>query len=162
MACDINHERESSALAALTPGAGVRLIGPLSSFTLDPRWTRTVMLAQGIGVTPFRSMLTSAALTATGGRTTLVHVAADHSFRADTQRTASESRYPTSNVDYAEQVRAVVREQPDAVFMLSGTRTFVAESSALLGELGVSRQQLRRDVFYGLSSPRIPRARVRL
>lgn len=155
-----SQSRMKRALAALTPGSGVHLIGPLSSFTLDPRWRRTVMLAQGTGITPFRSMLASAAITGTGGRTTLVHVAADHAFRADTERTAAESRYPTSSAEYAEQVRAVAAEQPDAVFMLSGARAFVAESSALLGRLGVSRRQLRRDVFYGLPSQVAPRAAV--
>ena len=36
-----SQSRMKRALAALTPGAGVRITGPLSSFTLDPRWTRT-------------------------------------------------------------------------------------------------------------------------
>ena len=153
-----SQSRMKRALAALTPGAFVHLTGPMSSFSFNPQWTHTVMLAQGIGITPFRSMLTSAALTGTGGRTTLVHVAADHPFRTDTEQTATESRYPTSSLDFTEQVKALVLQQADAVFMLSGTRAFVTSTGALLTQLGVPRHHLHRDVFYGLPSPRGPRA----
>ena len=153
-----SQSRIKRTLAALTPGAPVHLVGPLSSFSLDPRWTHTVMLAQGIGITPFRSILTSAALTGLGVRTTLVHVAADHPFRTDTEQTANESHYPTSSLDFTEQVNALVHHQADAVFMLSGTRAFVTSTGALLAQLGVPRQNLHQDVFYGLPSPRAPRA----
>jgi len=44
--------------------------------------------------------------------------------------------------------------------MLSGTATFVAESSALFGELKVLRRQLGRAILHGRSSPRAHRAGV--
>jgi ferredoxin-NADP reductase len=49
------------ALKALPPGAKVRLSGPLGDMTLHEDATRAaVLIAGGIGITPFRSMLAQA------------------------------------------------------------------------------------------------------
>jgi ferredoxin-NADP reductase len=49
-------------MAALQPGDAVTLRGPINKFTLDRVGDDIVMLAQGVGVTPMRSMLSHIAL----------------------------------------------------------------------------------------------------
>lgn len=63
------------ALAALRPGDPVTLNGPILNFTLRDTPDDVVFLAQGIGITPFRSILRHIAAADVPKRTHLVHVA---------------------------------------------------------------------------------------
>ncbi|MBC8092833.1 MAG: FAD-dependent oxidoreductase [Pseudonocardia sp.] len=143
--------RTKRALAALTPGSGVRLLGPLSGFTLDESAPAVVMLAQGLGITPFRSMLTHAGIAGVDVPATLVHVGTRHPYRGDTEVSAKQAFYPTSRTTFAEHVETVAGEQPDATFMVCGTRAFVSATTGLLGAHGIDRSRIRRDAFYGWS-----------
>ena len=147
--------RLKRALAALTPGDPVRLIGPLSRFTLDATAPAVVMLAQGLAVTPFRSMLVHAGIAGVTVPTTLVHVGTGHAYRADTEAAAKEAFYPTSRAAFAAHVVAVTGQRPDATFMVAGTRTFVADTAAQLTGLGIDRSRIRRDAFYGWSGHQV-------
>lgn len=76
----------------------MHFIGPVGAFTLPRRTPEVVMLAQGIGITPFRSMLRHIEITGADKRTTLVHTGAHHPFRTDTETAATAAHYPTSRV----------------------------------------------------------------
>ena len=67
-------------LAALDEGDRVVFHGPLARFTLDGAGADVVMLAQGIGITPFRSMLRHLALGGDAVSATLIHVGAGHAY----------------------------------------------------------------------------------
>lgn len=145
----LSQSRFKRALQRLTPGAAVRLIGPLGSFSLDDITVPVVMLAQGMGVTPFRAMLRQAALTGAGPHVTLVHVGDRHPFRADTDLASVRAGYPTSREAFTRAVQAVTQDRPAATYMLSGAPAFVAATAALLATSGVPASQIRRDKFYG-------------
>ncbi|MDP5226149.1 MULTISPECIES: FAD-dependent oxidoreductase [Arthrobacter] len=83
-------------LSALQAGDIVALRGPLGgSFRLDGAAREVVMLGQGIGITPLRSMLAHAALTGAGVRSTLIHVASGgHAYRDETEEWATDAAYP--------------------------------------------------------------------
>jgi glycine betaine catabolism B len=154
------HSRLKRALGALEPGSRVRLIGPMSSFTLDGAGREVVMLAQGIGVTPFRAMLAHIAATEADIAATLVHVGtaegphAGHAYRADTEAMAKESFYATGRDEFAAHVAATVVTRTDATFFVSGSSAFVRATAGALGEHGVGRDRVRRDGFTGWSAPR--------
>lgn len=139
------------ALLALQVGGTARLIGPLGSFTLARTAPSVVMLTQGIGVTPFRSMLRHAAMSSIGRRTTLIHVGAQHPFRIDTEADATNSSYPTSRGNFEHDLDSAVAAQPSATFMISGSPAFVASTVARLKAKGVNTSDIRRDKFYGYS-----------
>lgn len=143
--------RFKRALAALAPGATVRLVGPIANFTLEQTTPDVVMLAQGVGVTPFRAMLRHAALSRLDKRTTLIHVGHDHAFRQDTEGVATDAHYPTSHDAFSGQLEATVRGHPEATFMISGTPAFVRSTAAQLKANAVRPSQIRRDAFYGWS-----------
>jgi ferredoxin-NADP reductase len=142
-------------IAALTESDPVRLLGPLANFTLDPTNPAVVMLAQGVGVTPYRSMLRHLSLAGRTMDTTLLHVGAEHPFRDDTESLARTSHYVTSREEYAERLAEVVDRRPQASYLVSGSREFVGSTAAALRAAGIRRGQLRRDTFYGYqdSSP---------
>ncbi len=61
-------------LEAMSPGAEVKIEGPFGSMTLHRKTTRpAVLLAGGIGITPFRSMLCQAANSDAGQRILLFY-----------------------------------------------------------------------------------------
>jgi ferredoxin-NADP reductase len=144
--------RTKRALAGLRPGARVRLVGPLSGFTFPEQAPAVVMLAQGIGITPFRAMLAHAELTGSAVPTSLVHVAPEHAYRGDTEAWAGEAFYPTSRTDFGDILADVTARRTDAMYMISGTRDFVTTTANALDGLGVIGHNVRRDVFYGWSN----------
>ena len=146
-----SQSRFKRALAALTVGATVRLIGPVANFSLDRTAPSVVMLAQGMGVTPFRSMLRHTAVSGAAKRTTLIHVGTQHPFRRDTEADATEAYYVMSREAFSQQLAAATVRHPDATFMISGTPAFVRSTAARLKATSVKPSQIRRDVFYGWS-----------
>jgi ferredoxin-NADP reductase len=104
--------RFKGALCALHDGSSVRFAGPVGGFTLKPDAREVVMLAQGIGITPFRSILRHTSLTGVDVRTTLVHVSARHPFQDDTAVKASTAHYPQSREAFIDRVTDVTRAHP--------------------------------------------------
>ena len=137
------------AIAALAEGDRVRLVGPLADFTLDPTSPAVVMLAQGVGVTPYRSVLRHLDLAGRSLDTTLLQVAAEHPFRNDTESLAGTSQFVTSREEYAARLAEVVARRPQASYMVSGSREFVGSTTAALRAAGIARAQVKRDTFYG-------------
>lgn len=146
-----SQSRFKRALAALTVGSTIRLIGPLATFTPDPTVPAVVMLAQGVGVTPFRSILRHTWMSGVDQRTTLIHVGTEHPFLRDTEATATEAHYPTSREVFAQHLEDAACGQPDATFMISGTPAFVRSTTARLKGVSIKPSQIRRDAFYGWS-----------
>ena len=144
-----SHSPLKRALAALAEGDRVRLIGPLADFTLDPTSPAIVMLAQGIGVTPYRSMLRHLNLTGPSLHTTLLQVAAEHPFRNDTEPLEGTSHYVTSREEYTARLAEIVAHRRQASYMISGSREFVGSTTASLRTAGITPTQLKRDTFYG-------------
>lgn len=136
--------RFEQALAGLEVGATVHLAGPVGDFTLEGAGQDVVMLAQDLGVAPFRSMLWHLALTGAATRTALVHVGNRHPFAADTAAAATDAWYATSYEEFWLRARDVTRERREATFMVSGSTGFVRSTTALLrGEL-VEPWRIRR------------------
>jgi glycine betaine catabolism B len=146
--------RIKRALVALTRGSTVRLLGPLSRFTLDPASTEVVMLAQGTAVTPFRSILRHLALQSRRPRATLIHVGTTHPFRADTEPLATHASYAGSREEFGDLVKAAAVARPEASFMIAGTAACVKSTEALLRTNGVQPTQVKDGPFVGWSGPR--------
>jgi glycine betaine catabolism B len=137
-------------LAALTPGDRVAAHGPLMNFTLDGAGTDVVMLAQGIGITPFRAMLRHLALS--GAETTsatLIHVAAGHTYRRDTEADATRAYYPHHADEFTADLAEVIDNHPEATYFIAGHRAFVKSTAAALTTADIALQRIRRDTYYG-------------
>jgi ferredoxin-NADP reductase len=137
-------------LAALRTGDPVTLRGPVNDFTLDTTRGPVVMLAQGVGITPLRSMLAHLRLNGLRTPSTLIHVATGgHAYRRDTEAWATRSAYP----EHAEQFRlatiAAAQDDPTATFFVAGASPFVSSTAALLRDHGVAADSIRRDTYLG-------------
>jgi glycine betaine catabolism B len=137
-------------LAALTPGDRVAIHGPLMNFTLDGAGADVVMLAQGIGITPFRSMLRHLALSgAATTSATLIHVAAGHTYRRDTEADATRAHYPHHADEFTANVAEVIANHPEATYFIAGHHAFVKSTAATLTTADIAPQRIRRDTYYG-------------
>jgi glycine betaine catabolism B len=137
-------------LAALRPGDTVTLRGPVNKFTLDGAAPQVVMLAQGAGITPLRSMLAHAALTAMAIESSLIHVAdADHAYRDETQQWATAAAYPQHAGDFRAAAAAAAHANPGATFFVAGATPFVSSTVSLLRDAGVAGAHIREDKYLG-------------
>lgn len=139
------------ALAALKPGDPVTLNGPILNFTLRDTADDVVFLAQGIGITPFRSILRHIAATGVHKRTHLVQVSGTDTpaFRSETEQLATTSLYLDNRDAHTVAVEQLVADKPDATYFVSGAVSYLKKTVKQLNRLGVSRRQIRQDTFFG-------------
>lgn len=162
----------TSALAQLEPGEVVEVMGAYGSFVLPtPAPERVVMLAGGIGVTPFVSQIRTALSRPAGPHITLLHAvssAADAPFRDELIRlslqypgrfkvvyavgdgkTAAFSGAPAApgRVTPAIIQYATGRPLSGQTFLLCGPPGFMKTVSRLLKEDGVPRANIISEAF---------------
>ena len=160
-----------SVLSVLDVGATVRIKGPMGSFTLHNNVSRpAVFLAGGIGITPFLSMLSSAALNNLHPQITLFYANRyfeDAAFM-DTLRELESSVetfhfVPTfTRVDKAygewkgetghissEMLSKHVPGLHSAIFYIAGPPAMVSAARLALSEAGVDDDNIRTEEFAG-------------
>lgn len=145
--------RLKQAIGSLADGDRVRLLAPLADFTVDHTSGPLVLLAQGLGVTPFRSILRHLDLTGQLRWTTLLQVGAEHVFRSDTEPLATTSAFVDSREQYADLLGQVAFDQPASTFLVSGSPTFVSSTVGSLRDRGVAGGQVHTDKFWGYHPP---------
>ncbi len=139
--------RFKNRLMHLTAGDTMILSGPILNFTFQKNITRYVFLAQGVGITPFRSMLTYAHSKQLPVTTTLVHVdSKGHTFMELTTTYATGAFYPTTPDEFREIVKKLDKSQ---AYYLSGSPRFVSATKELLNENGVVKANIKTDSFLG-------------
>ncbi|MCB9820142.1 FAD-dependent oxidoreductase [Candidatus Nomurabacteria bacterium] len=139
--------RYKKKLMSMRDGDAVFLVGPVLGFTFSGTRNSYVFLTQGIGITPFRSMLASAHSKSLPIKTTLIHVdGGEHSFRELTRRYATKAFYPTNSDEFRE---LVSQESPGQLFYISGSPRFVRATRGLLRQRGVEQDNVKTDSFFG-------------
>jgi ferredoxin-NADP reductase len=135
-------------MAALQPGDTVTLRGPVNTFTLDGAGDQVVMLAQGVGITPMRSMLSHIARNELAVHSSLIHVAnAGHAYREQTEKWATTAAYPHHAQEFRAATAEAARAHPHATFFVAGASPFVSSTAGLLRNSGIAGRQIRRDKY---------------
>lgn len=135
-------------LNSLTSGDRITILGPVLDFIFKDEATEYVFLAQGIGITPFRSLLVHADRAKLPLSTTLIHVEGDsHTFQELTARLATKAYYPTNPEDFTQTIRDTLNDA--ALYYLSGSPRFIRATKKTLRSLGVKRSHIKSDSFLG-------------
>jgi ferredoxin-NADP reductase len=160
-----------NALSRLPAGGAAGIEGPFGSLTLHNKVGRAaVLLAGGIGITPFMSMLRDAAQQRRPQRLVLLYSnrrPEDSAFLSELQRMEGEnpnfqllatmtqmaqSGLPwsgaTGKIDQALLQRAAA-ELPDPVYYVAGPPAMVAGLRSTLEAAGVDGDDIRTEEFYG-------------
>jgi ferredoxin-NADP reductase len=141
--------RYKQRLMNLKAGESMWVLGPILNFTYRPGAKHLVFLAQGIGITPFRSMLVYARAHDMDIHTTLIHVdGGGHTFAPLTRRLASLAHFPTNPEEFTAFVQEATKDK-DALFYLSGSPRFVRATKKTLRGLGVNWRRVKADTFLG-------------
>ena len=159
------------ALAALEPGASLQIDGPFGSLTLHKKTERAgVLIAGGIGITPFMSMLRSAAEQRSEQTLVLLYSnrrPEDTAFLAELQALAQRNPHmrllatmtdmahsqqawdgATGYIDSAF-VRRATAGLPDPLFYVSGPPALVEAMRGTLVAAGVDEDDVRSEEFFG-------------
>jgi ferredoxin-NADP reductase len=146
------HARAESAykqrLEALQPGDTMTMIGPVLNFVLPKQPRPVVFLAQGIGITPFRSMLI---YNASSLDTTLIHVDnPEHTYRYTTEALSTQSFYVHSPQEFTEALELTIAAKANAaLYYISGSPRFVAATKETLLKNGINTKNIKKDSFLG-------------
>lgn len=159
------------ALAALPVGGAAGLDGPFGSLTLHGDRSRPALLiAGGIGITPYRSMLRQAVRDASPRRIVLLysnHRPEDSAFLGELgelERTLPQFRLMpvmtamnrsneswsglAGRIDLA-MLRGILADLPRPVCYATGSTAMVAATTKLLNEAGVLDDDIRSEAFAG-------------
>lgn len=139
--------RFKQSLNKLKKGDKVFMFGPILNFTFKKGRTEHILLAQGIGITPFHSMLTHANRTSLPDSITLIHVASGaHTFKDVTEKTKATTYYPKSSEEFREVLK---KQNPASVFYISGNPKFTRSAKIALRNMGVKATNIKTDSFLG-------------
>jgi ferredoxin-NADP reductase len=158
-------------LKTLEPGTEVKIEGPFGSMTLHRKTNRpAVILAGGIGITPFRSMLVQAAKANTGHSLFLFYSnrrPEDAAFLAELQELARQHTNFTlvatmTNLEKSQavwtgekghisidMVMKYVSDLADPIYYTAGPPALVAAMKEMLNEAGVDEDDINSEDFSG-------------
>lgn len=149
--------RFKNQLNSLQPGDAVTAYGPEGDFVWQNTNTPKVMIALGIGITPFHAILKQRAHEGLSLAVTLLYFNRDDEipFRAEIDRWQQE--HPEFNAAYLNRQRVspalIAKHLPqlsDSLIYISGPEPVVETvGSQLLNEYPIKQGQLRRDYFPG-------------
>ncbi len=146
------HVRKGSSykqrLNALKPGDHLTLWGPVLDFILRKNVAGYVFLAQGIGITPFRSMLVHANKAKLPIKTVLIHADnTTHTFRDLTEKLATDTYYVSGREAFEQAI--VDSLGAEALYYLSGSPKFIRATKRTLKLRGIKRSCIKTDSFLG-------------
>ncbi len=159
------------ALRSLHVGAQVTIDGPFGSLGLHKDSARAgVLIAGGIGITPFVSMLRTAAQNHQQHRLTLLYSnrrPEDAAFLAELQRLEAQNTHfrllatmtqmsassrpwdgLTGPID-SERIQSVLGELPRPIFYVTGPPAMVEAMHQSLAQAGIDDDDVRSESFYG-------------
>jgi ferredoxin-NADP reductase len=153
-------ERSSSfkrALHQLAPGAVVEVGEPDGDFVLGKLGGESVLIAGGIGITPFRAMLLDRDHRELPINATLLYANRTPEFVFKSEMDDLAGRHPHFAIRYLvspervteTSIRNAVPDLAKPTFYVSGPEPFVESLEGLLLQLGVPNDRVRRDYFPG-------------
>lgn len=135
---------------SLEPGDTIEMFGPYLNFIAPSDDRPMIMLAQGIGITPFRSLLLWLAAHEPNRPTHLIHVeGAEHTYRAETEKAATSARYVVNPEAFSEELLEAAAKHQDGWFYVSGSPRFVRSITEQLKQAGISAKRIKKDGFLG-------------
>jgi ferredoxin-NADP reductase len=139
----------------LTEGDEIDSDGPGGKFILREGAPSHVMIAGGIGITPFRSMLAQLAHDSSPANATLLYANRDDIFIYDDELADYASKDKTLKIQKfvdkrinQDDLKPFV-EQTGTVFYLSGPKAMVESYETMLPDMGVSPDNVMKDYFPG-------------
>jgi len=145
------------ALVALRPGDEVEADGPEGDFTVEDESQQYIFVAGGIGITPFRSILTEAHAQGKQLNVDLLYANRDEDIPFKEQLESYAADNPNLIIEYfmgsnklgAETIKQRAENAGSALIYLSGPEPMVKGLAVELEQLGVDKGTIKLDDFPG-------------
>jgi len=143
----------------LTEGEEIEAVGPLGAFTLDDPSKQYVFIAGGIGITPFRAILTDLDRRNLPINVTLLYANRDENLPFKELFEKIAATHPEMKIHYVidpekidvEEIKKAVPDFKTPIFYVSGPQPMVEAMEKTLAELGAPVENIRHDSFPGYS-----------
>lgn len=147
--------RYKAKLFDLEPGAKVKLSEPQGTLTITDPGQPHLLIAGGIGITPFRAILWDLDHKQAQTQATLLYASSvpKPAFSDDLDDLAS--RNSNLNIEYFSNNKRITPEdiqnlsKPDTVYLVSGPPAMVEAYIKILHELKIPQSRIRADYFIG-------------
>lgn len=147
------------ALLAMKKGTAIKMRGPIGRLYIKHPHKSYGLLATGIGITPFRSVLKQLDADNLETKVTLVYVGnkENHFYRAEL--TDIKNKYQNVQIHYIYKPDRITGhtieeifagELTETIFLLSGSAQMIKSYRRTLQGLGVPRSHIKKDTFLGL------------
>lgn len=144
-----------AALCHIQPGDQIEADGPKGNFILKEGNYSHILIAGGIGITPFRSMLMQLGYDTKPSNAVLFYANKDDVFVYNDELSDLQSKDPSLEIRKIVELRLTkedlypLTQNDGSVFYLSGPKAMVESYADLLSSLGVSEDNLLTDYFPG-------------
>lgn len=151
-------ERVSSfkmALLNMKPGDAIEADGPKGSFTLQEGDHHHILIAGGIGITPYRSMLAKLDHEGRDAKIELMYANRDNNLVFGNELKGLQAKIPSFQLTEFIDKRIDLADLQDflkdssAIYYLSGPRPLVENYEKLLTDTGVAESAIMTDYFPG-------------
>ena len=136
-------------LLALKPGDTIELF-KIKGHLVTPQDGEVVMIAQGIGVTPFRSIIREHFETNSAITPTLIHVGRENYLFENEFSKLSFEQHRIVREELDMTLTTVIANNKNALYMIAGSLVFVEATQKILKEKGISENRIQTDTFKGL------------
>lgn len=144
------------ALMQLRPGDEIAMRGPIGPLYLDDG-SPSLLIAGGIGITPFRSILKQLTEQPAHPPVRLLYIDSKGTFLFKDELDKFQN-YPNIDIIYLKsrdalhkESQAFIQKHHDAgKYYIGGSKTMVKSITTSLQENGISKKSIRKDPFFGL------------
>jgi ferredoxin-NADP reductase len=135
-------------LQTLKAGDVVSLFKIKNHMTWPPQEREVIMIAGGVGVTPFRSMLRDRKEKKMPLQSTVIHASGSDFLYADEIHSLADEYLQTNRQEFIQSVLDAADSKKDAHYYVAGSPAFVESALAALSRKGISAES---DPFKGLN-----------
>ncbi len=143
------------AMLELKQGMTIGMSGPLGSFNVnDDR--PTVLIAGGIGITPFRSIVKKIEAEGKGNKKPihLLYMDSEKSYLFKDELDANNASISTTYLDSRDNLHQEINKlanlyQNNGQYLIAGPKSMVDSISSYLQNNSISKKNIKKDAFYG-------------
>jgi glycine betaine catabolism B len=131
-------------------GDQVHMIRNSGHIALPSQASKIVMIAQGVGITPFRSMILDSFHSNYGHRITLIHVNNGKYLYQDELSKFDFEQHRIKRSEFIQTLQKTISINQESTFYIGGSTDFVQSVNKTLIENGINNSKIQLDKFKGL------------
>lgn len=143
-------------LLALEAGDTATLFKVKGKMALPTEKATVIMIAGGVGITPFRSMIREIQQKNLPHVPVLVHISREGFLYEEELRALPFEQHRVTRAEGQNALRKMTEKYPEAVYFLAGSENFVEGFSNFLHSLDIDPTRIFQDPFKGLSENEPP------